>query len=156
MEALIDLLFAWLDNNSTYRTANLPPPEIVELSPRELTRQYYSDAPDLLPASGIDKRVFALYSTVDGAAGKIYVLRAAEVDGAEDYDDARENPIWREMVLHELIHHAQWQTEVMQSWPCRNVGERDAYLLGGKYLEQTGTDDPLPNRKLLARLYARC
>lgn len=127
MEGLIDLLLAWLDGNSDYRTANLSPPQVVEMSRRELTREYYSSAPELLPSSGVDARVFALYAAGDGAAGTIYVLEAAAVEGSKTYDDPHENPIWREMVLHELVHHVQWQHAEQRTWPCRNAGELDAY-----------------------------
>lgn len=50
MEDLIDLLLVRLDDNSTYRTANLPRSEVVEMSPRGLTREHYSGSPERLPA----------------------------------------------------------------------------------------------------------
>ena len=156
MDALIDALLDWIGAQTDYDIAQLPRPAVIELSPEELTLEYYSGAPQLLPADGVDDRLNALFNFVDGAHGTIYLLEADEIDGADYFDDPTENPLFREILLHELVHFVQWQTGAAETWDCPSYGEREAYLLGGAYLRASRTTDPMPNRMFWAHAYARC
>ncbi|TNC73777.1 hypothetical protein [Rubellimicrobium roseum] len=156
MDLLLDALLAWIEAETDYETADLPRPTLVLMRPPDLTREYYSAAPQLLPSDGVDDRLLALYSAEDGAHGTIYVLSPEYVTDAEHWEDPAENPIFREIVLHELIHHIQWQTGAAATWPCPAHGETEAYLLGGRYLRETRTDDPIPNRTFWAHAYSIC
>ena len=42
-----------------------------------------------------------------------------------------EDPVFQEQLLHELIHHVQYQTGATADFPCEAFGEMEAYLLGG-------------------------
>ena len=156
MDPLLDALLAWIGTNTDYDVARVPRPALVELSPEALTRELYADAPQLIPDDGVDDRLIALYSHEDGPHGTLYVLAPEDVTGAEAFADPTDNPVFREIVLHELIHHVQWQTGAADTWPCPSRGEEEAYLLGGRYLFETDTPDPIPDRAFWARAYSTC
>lgn len=156
MDPLLDALLAWIGDHTAYEVAGIPRPALVELSPEALTRELYADAPQLVPDDGVDDRLIALYSHDDGAHGTLYVLAPDRVAGAEAFPDPATNPVFQEIVLHELIHHVQWQTGAADTWPCPARGEEEAYTLGGLYLHETGTPDPIPNRGFWARAYSTC
>lgn len=156
MTDLLPALMIWIAANTAYDTAEIPLPEIVELTPRGLTEEYYSEAPHLIPAKGIDTRIQALYSNAEGSHGRVYVLAATLVEGVEDEEDPYTNPAFREMVLHELIHHVQFQTGQTERYMCPAQGEAEAYAAAGQYLRQIGADDPMPNRNFWAHVYSRC
>lgn len=156
MDMLIDALLEWIAANSAYETRTMVHPVVLELSPQDLTREFYSGAPQLIPTGGIDDRVLGLYAPDDGSHGTIYLLAPANVADAEFFDVPEDNPIFREMLLHELIHHAQWQSGTAATWPCDKIGESEAYLLGGRWLKQRGVTDPIPNRNFWAHVYTAC
>ncbi|MCB1335680.1 MAG: hypothetical protein KDK26_19095 [Roseivivax sp.] len=156
MEAVIDALLDWIAGNSAYTTDGITRPIVVELSPEDLTREFYSGVPHLVPDDGVDERLNALYAFGDGPAGTIYILDANTIDGAREFDAPHDNPLWREILLHELVHHVQYQTGEADTWQCSSQGEVAAYTLGGRYLKQRYTDDPMGNRNFWARVYARC
>ncbi|SDD98913.1 hypothetical protein [Ruegeria marina] len=156
MELLIDALLDWIGKNSNYTIENIPHPIVRQLSPHELTREYYGNVAHLMPDDGVDERINALFAQTDGPNGTIYIIAAEHVEGAAEFDHPTDNPLFREILLHELVHHVQWQTGVSANWDCLALGEPEAYQLGGRYLKQTGTTDPLPNRNFWARIYARC
>ena len=156
MEAVIDALLDWIAGNSAYTTDGITRPIVVELSPEDLTREFYSGVPHLVPDDGVDERLNALYAFGDGPAGTIYILDANTIDGAREFDAPHDNPLWREILLHELVHHVQRVTGAYDRFPCRNFGEREAYDLGGKFLKQRYARDPLPNRVFWATIYSRC
>lgn len=66
------------------------------------------------------------------------------------------DPILMERLLHELVHHVQFQTGANKSFPCPAFGEKDAYQLGKLYFKQRRIEDPLPNRNFWAHIYSRC
>lgn len=104
----------------------------------------------------MDERVRALYAAGEGPSGTVYMLAASFAEGAERYEHPTDNPVWREMVLHELIHHVQWATGEAEAWPCSRHGETEAYQLGGVFLREQGAPDPVPNRQFWAHVYGRC
>lgn len=154
MTDLMTALMLWISSNTTYDTTGMPLPELVEMTPRELTAEYYTDVPHLIPAKGVDDRVQALYAPGDGRDGRVYVLAAKYVDGAGD--DPYGNPLFQEMVLHELIHHVQFESGAADAYLCPAQGEIEAYAMGGRYLKQRYVTDPMPNRAFWARVYSRC
>jgi hypothetical protein len=156
VDYLLEALLDWIGSNSDYRTEDIPAPIVRQMTAEELTREYYADAPSLMPADGVDDRVLALYAPEDGPEGTIYVLEAASIEAHEFYDPPEENPLFREILLHELVHHVQYQTGAAAKWSCPSGGEQEAYLLGGRYLKQRQVDDPIPNRNFWAHAYSRC
>ncbi|MEZ5477298.1 MAG: hypothetical protein R3E95_07385 [Thiolinea sp.] len=156
MDSVALLLMLWISQHSDYNTNNIPSPNIVEMTPREITTEAYTDHPDKIPADGIDERIHALYSFEDGPDGTIFIIAARLTDHARDYGDPRNNPIFQERLLHELIHHVQRFSGVYNVIPCRNFAEKEAYMLGGKFLHEKGVEDPLPNRNFWAHIYSRC
>ncbi|WP_425070948.1 hypothetical protein [Sagittula sp. S175] len=156
MDALIDLLLDWIGDNSAYRTSNLPHPDVIELSPQQLTREFYSGVAHLMPDSGIDERLNALYAAGDGPHGTVYILAPKAVADAGHFEDPHDNPLWREILLHELVHHVQHMSGAVEGYACVAMGEAEAYGLGGIYLRQRHVTDPLPNRNFWAAIYARC
>lgn len=151
------VLLSWIGANSSYDTAKVFPPDIIEMSPIEITAEAYTDNPELIPEGRVDDRVIALYNFEEGKHGTIYVLGADWTDDGTSPNQAPStDPIFRERVLHELVHHVQRVTGAYRSFPCRNYGEREAYELGGKFLKQNYAKDPLPNRIFWSRVYSRC
>jgi len=157
LQLLAKHLVLWIGAHTDYDVSRIPLPNIVEMSPKDLTTEAYSDNPKQIPKSGIDDRVIALYSFEDGANGTIYILAARYADdGAAPGDPPENNPIFQERLLHELVHHVQRISGAYETFPCRNFGEHEAYELGGKFLKANHTADPLPNRVFWSRIYSRC
>lgn len=156
MEILAAFLMTWIADHSDYQTRDMPLPAIVELAPEELTRQAYSDQPELIPADGIDERVFAMYVFEDGDHGTVYVLGRRWVDGRMIHQGKVGSPAFQERLLHELVHHVQHMSGAYDRFPCRNHGEREAYLLGGKFLASQRVHDPLPYRVVMANRRSQC
>ncbi len=156
MDMLLAALMLWIGGNSDYSTSNIPLPQVVVMTPVELTREFYSDVPQLLPPGKVDERILALYAFDDGNHGTIYV-RDCRHDSELDYgEDDCDDPAYQERLLHELVHHVQRLSGVMEHFPCRNFGEKEAYLLDGRYLKARHATDPLPNRNFWAHMYSRC
>lgn len=153
MDTLAAALMAWIAANSPYETADMPLPAIELLTPEALTAEYYRDAPQNIPASRIDARIIALYSHEDGPFGTIFLL---DPQPAWPGDDPTEDFVFQEQLLHELVHHVQRMSGVMDRWQCRNQGEREAYRLGGLFLTRNHATDPLPNRAFWGEIYSRC
>lgn len=156
MELLITTLLSWIEMHTSYRTQGLPHPEIVVLSRKELTEEYYQNADATAPESGIDMRIKALYAFEDGTYGTIYILDPQSVANARHYVNALDNPRFKEVLLHELVHHVQWHSNEVEQWLCSNEGELEAYLLGAMYLNQQNTHDTMTNRIFWANSYSRC
>ena len=156
MDGLLEGLLNWIEGHTHYEVAGLPTPEVLQLSPQDLTREFYTGVAHLMPEDGVDERLNALYAPGDGDHGTIYILQAGVIDGAAEFDSPTENPLFREILLHELVHHVQVQSGAAEDWPCLSMGEQEAYALGGLYLRQTGTPDPLPNRHFWGAIYSRC
>ncbi|WP_425090588.1 hypothetical protein [Tropicimonas sp. S265A] len=156
MDGLLEALLLWIGDHTTYQTHDIPHPIVLQLSPEELTREYYSGVAHLMPEDGVDDRLNALYATTDGPHGTIYVIEARAVEGADAFDTPEENPLFREILLHELVHHVQHLTGAADDWACLAMGETEAYRLGGTYLRQLRVTDPLPNRNFWGAIYARC
>jgi hypothetical protein len=159
MDKMIALLLTWLSANSPYDTRNIVPPTVVVMSAEELTKEAYSRVPMLIPPDGVDERYLALYSFDDGPHGTIYVLDPKIADpelAADKFYDPYQDPIFQEKILHELVHHLQRRSGVYHTYQCQAQGEEEAYRLGGRYLRQLHTEDPLPNRNFRARIYSRC
>ena len=83
MDALVLALLTWINDKTAYDTTSMPLPAIVEVSAEEITQEAYKDTPDLMPASGVDARVFALYTWEPSDTGTVYILRAAETEGLQ-------------------------------------------------------------------------
>lgn len=156
MTDVLAALMLWITANTGYDTTGMPLPEVIEMTRQELTIEYYTDAPHLIPAKGVDERIQALYSIEEGAHGRVYILDADLVDGAETGGEPYDNPLFREMLLHELIHHVQHVSGEAESYLCPAQGEVEAYRYGGLYLEQRHADDPMPDRAFWAHMYSRC
>jgi hypothetical protein len=156
MNDLLAALMLWIGANSTYVTADLPLPAVVPMSARELTQEAYGNVPQLVPDGGIDERLLALYAFDDGENGTIYVLDCHTAEAPDPDESPCEYPVYHERLLHELVHHVQQRSGAYAHFPCRNFGEKEAYLLGGRYLKARHVTDPLPNRNFWAHIYSRC
>lgn len=172
MEQLIAALMVWISANTSYKVGDIRQPEVRLLSPHEMTEEFYSGTDVPRPESGIDSRVFALYRQDEESNGVIFLLdprlnnelttESVDADASATdrsallHADWLENPVFQEQLLHELIHHVQYQSGAVKDFPCPAYGEKEAYLLGGIYLNKRHANDPLPNRKVLAHMYSRC
>lgn len=157
MDKLAIALLSWIGANSSLDTAGVHSPKIIEMTPIEITAEAYTDNLELIPESRIDDRILAIYNFEEGPHGTIYVLGAEWTDdGAAPDQESWSDPIFQERVLHELVHHVQRVSGAYESFPCRNYGERQAYELGGKFLQKNHAKDPLPNRIFWSRVYSRC
>ena len=156
MDALVLTLLLWINEKTQYDTSQMPIPAVVELTAEEITKEAYKEVPDLIPASGVDSRVFSFYTWDPPETGTIFILNASETEGLQAGEHLLENPVFQERLLHELIHHAQYHSKSYEKFPCKNFGELEAYVQGGRYLKERYVTDPLPNRHVLAHMYSRC
>lgn len=156
MDDLIKALLLWIAANSSYPTADLPPPAVVTMTPEALTAEAYAHVPEVRPADGVDERLFALYAFEQGPHGTIYVLECRATERSGPDGTGCDDPLFQERLLHELVHHVQYHSGVYARLPCRAAAEKEAYLLGGEYLAARRASDPLPNRNFWAHVYSRC
>ncbi|EEX14898.1 hypothetical protein CSE45_1765 [Citreicella sp. SE45] len=78
----------------------MPRPAVVEPGAEPRTREDCSGIASLVSEDDVDERLNALFAVTDGPHGTIYILDADTIDGAAHCDDAHENPLWREILLH--------------------------------------------------------
>ena len=150
-------LLLWIAANSSYPVAGVSPPPIQLLGTEELTALYVAQNGAPSGAPKLDRRIQGYYSWTDGPQGVIYLPHPNETPGAEAYpDDPSANPIFRERMLHELVHYAQHATGAYARFVCPAQGEFDAYRLGGIYLRQQGAADPLTGRFVWMRRFSAC
>ncbi len=156
MDALIAFLLSWIAANSNYQIDDIPHPTVIEMSAKDLTYEFYQGNSDVIPASGIDARIKALYSWEDGPNGTIYILSREETELSLSQETGLENPLFQETLLHELVHHIQYVRGEYERFNCASEGEKLAYELGGKFFKQHNIMDPIPNRMILANIFSRC
>lgn len=150
IETLVGSLLVWIASNSAYDTSKIDKPDLRLVSAEEITAEYYSDAPEQAPDNGVDPRIKALYTPLTGENGTIYLRYTGDPD--ELYDDIAT----QEILLHELVHHVQWQTGVADDWRCQNEGELEAYALGAEFLRQESFQDHFLSRRAWAQIYSTC
>ena len=157
MDALVTALLAWLDANADYPPLDgIPPPVVRELSAEALTAELRGEPHDSVAPGEADPRVHALYSREDGPHGTIFILEAASTPGLQPGEPPLENPVFRERLLHELVHHVQFHTGAFTAFACRTLAEVDALRLGALYLRRHHADDLLPQRWALMHEATRC
>lgn len=158
METLALSLLIWLAVHSDYPLAGIEPPPIRLLSPEAMTALYYEQTSAGAPAGAakVDRRIQGYFSWADSPRGVIYLVRPQDTDGAAHFADPADNPLFRERLLHELVHFAQHTSGAYARFECPAQGEFDAYRLGGMYLLQLGVRDPMPGRLAWARRFSSC
>ena len=158
METLALSLLLWLSANSDYAVSGVTPPPIRLLNPEAMTALYYeqSGAAIAVGAPKIDRRIQGYFSWADAPPGVIYLVSPQDTPGADQHADPADNPLFRERLLHELVHFAQHASGAYARFDCPAQGEFDAYRLGGIYLRQLGVPDPLPGRMAWVRRYSSC
>lgn len=150
LQEIVNTLLVWIALNSSYVTDGLEHPHVVLMTAEEITAEYYSGDAALIPETGVDPRINALYAPKDGAQGTIYLRFSGQPD--QLFDDIQA----REALLHELVHHVQWRSGAADSWLCQNEGELEAYTLGAEYLRQQSRHDYFISRRAWAAIYSRC
>ncbi len=156
MEPLALSLLLWIAAHSNLAVAGLSPPPIVLLGPEQMTALYYQQAGMPSTAPKVDARVQGYFDWSDDSRGVIYLVRPQDTPGANAYTDPADNPLFRERLLHELVHFAQHASGAYARFDCPAQGEFDAYRLGGMYLRQLGVPDPLPGRMAWVRRFSSC
>ncbi len=156
MEQLALSLLLWIAAHSTLAVAGLNPPPIVLLNPEQMTALYYQQAGMPSTAPKVDTRVQGYFDWSGDSRGVIYLVRPQDTPGANAYTDPADNPLFRERLLHELVHFAQHATGSYERFDCPAQGEFDAYRLGGIYLRQLGVADPMPGRMAWVRRFSSC
>jgi hypothetical protein len=156
LEQLAASLLIWIAAHSTYPVQTLKPPPIELLSPEAMTALYREEAGAPMNAPAVDPRVLGYFRREGPSKGTVYLLRPENVPGAARYANPTENPRFREQLLHELVHYAQWSTGAYERFRCPAEGEWAAFSLGGHYLRELGFPDPIPNREFWARHLSVC
>ena len=156
MEPLALSLLLWIAAHSTLGVAGLNPPPVVLLNPEQMTALYYQQAGKPSTAPKVDMRVQGCFDWSGGTPGVIYLVRPQDTPGAAAYTDPTDNPLFRERLLHELVHYAQLASGAYAKFDCPAQGEFDAYRLGGIYLRQLGVPDPMPGRMGWVRRFTAC
>ena len=157
MEPLVLTLLLWIAAHSDYRVADAAPPRISLLSPAAMTALYREQAGGAsVGAAQVDARVQGYFSWADGPPGVIYLIDPNDTPGADEFGDPTENPVFRERLLHELVHFAQRTNGAYAGYACPARGEFDAYRLGGAYLRELGVADPMPMRMRWAQRFSAC
>jgi len=147
MGELVAALLLWIGAHTAYPVEGIPLPEVRLVSAREITAEYYAEAQlSAYERPEVDERIWALYDMEGGANGIVYVVN----------DQPLDDVLFQERLLHELVHHVQRVNGAYDRFLCRAQGEREAYLLGGKFLKERHAEDPLPNRNFWAAMYSRC
>jgi hypothetical protein len=156
MEQLAATLLTWIALHSSYPVANAPVPKIVVLSPTEMTARYRQliDSNQREPA--IDPRVLGHFERQRGRRGIVYIVDPTVAPGADRFESPLLNPVFRERLLHELIHYAQHFTGAYEKFECAAKAEFDAYMLGGRYLADKGAPDDFDVRIRMAYSFSRC
>ena len=149
LEEIVASLLVWISANSGYETEQLIHPAVRLMTAEEITKEYYSGSIHNPPTVS-DPRIYALYAPGDGPKGTIYLRHTGT------NEELQNNIILREALLHELVHHVQWQTGKANGWKCQNEGELEAYMLGAEYLRQQSQQDHLLSRQAWARIYSTC
>lgn len=154
MESIVTTLLMWIATHSPYPVANLPPPAVVLMTAERLAAMLPPPAADAAPIPpGL---VHGLFLAGEGPHGTIYVVRPEDTPRVENYPVPSDNPVFRERLLHELVHYAQHVTGEAATWRCPSQGEYRAYLMGGAYLRESNVRDPLPNRRFAAFVATGC
>ncbi len=96
----------------------MPRHAVVDPGAEPRTREDCSGIASLVSEDDVDERLNPLFAVTDGPHGTICILDADTIDGASHYDDAHENPLWREILLHELVDHAQALPGAVAGWEC--------------------------------------
>ncbi len=156
MEQIAIALLTWIAAHSEYRVAQLQPPPLVLLSPEAMTAVVHEREGLPLVAGMVDQRIQGYFTWEGGAQATIYLVRPEDTPGAAKYTNPSDNPLFRERLLHELVHFAQRATGAYEQRRCPAQNEFDAYQLGGLYLRELRVPDPLPNRLFLARMSSAC
>ncbi len=156
MEPLVLSLLMWLAAHSDYNVTGLPTPQIRLLSPEAMTALYYEQAGAKAGAPQVDTRIQGYFLWGDGLPGVIYLVDPRDTPGAAKYADPSDNPLFRERLLHELVHFAQRASGASANFPCPTRGEFEAYRLGGTYLRELGVPDPMPMRMRWAQRFSAC
>ncbi|MFW2587501.1 DUF6647 family protein [Sagittula sp. SSi028] len=156
MEALIDLMLDLVAEHTDYDTTRLDPPVVVEVGRGFMTDRFYDGRAHMMPATGVEERLNALY--VEGrndSADIIFIVPADQFAGASYFENPQDNPLWREVLLHEMVHHAQKHAGG-DTWTCVGRGEAEAYQVGAAYLADLGLPDPMKDRTIWKTLYTDC
>lgn len=160
MESLAMSLLLWLAAHSSYDATRAGVPPIHLLSPEAMTAMYYEQVSGRsgVPAGApqVDRRIQGYFSWTEPPQGAIYLVRPEDTPGAASHADPATNPLFRERLLHELVHFAQHASGAYAHFACPAQGEFDAYRLGGIYLRELGVPDPLPGRMAWMRRYGTC
>jgi hypothetical protein len=156
MEQLSASLLLWVALNTGYAVDDIKAPRVVLLSAAEL---------HALPA-----HLHVASERVDGYSGHrsgafdwgkdgaptIYLVRPSEVPQAENFADARDNPMFRVALVHQLVHFAQWVTGASRTFRCATQGEAAAEAIGWNYLNSLGVSTSMPSIKRWASLQLDC
>ena len=158
METLALSLLLWLSANSGYEVSGLEAPPVRLLDPEAMTALYYAQSVSGVPvgAPKVDRRIHGFFSWTEAPRGAIYLIQPQDTPGAASFADPTDNPLFRERLLHELVHFAQHASGAYTRFDCPAQGEFDAYRLGGIYLRQLGVPDPLPGRLAWVRRHSAC
>jgi len=144
MAELVAALLLWIGAHTAYTVDGIPLPEVRLVTAREITAEYYAEAQiSAYERPEVDERIWALYDMENQV---VFVVN----------DQPLDDLLFQERLLHELVHHVQHVNGAYDRFQCRAQGEREAYLLGGKFLKQHHAEDPLPNRNFWAAMYSRC
>ncbi len=158
MDTLATTMLIWLAANSDFDVVHHGPPPIRLLSPEALT-SLYREQNGVNAGEGaakIDRRVQGYFSWTHAPNGVIYLVTPQDTPGAAWHADPTDNPLFRERLLHELVHYAQHVGGAYAKFDCPAQGEFDAYRLGGIYLRQLGVPDPMPGRMGWVRRFTAC
>jgi hypothetical protein len=152
MDEIAAALLIWIAAHSPLDASRLQPPPIVLLDAQAIATRDHAGA----QAAAGEQRVLGYFAPHEGRNGTIYVLRPERRPGQDDVAAAAADPLFRERLLHELVHFAQHATGQTARFECPMQGEAQAYALGGKYLRQRNVDDPLPHRVMLVAAFTSC
>ena len=152
MEEIAAALLLWIAAHSPLDASRLKPPPVVLLDAEAIAGRGHHNAPT---ASG-EQRVLGYFAADEGPRGTIYVLRPERWPGQDDNAAAATDPLFRERLLHELVHYAQHATGQTARFECPMQGEAMAYALGGKYLRERNVIDPMPHRVMLVAAFTSC
>ncbi len=114
-------LLGWINNHSSFEYDIENIPDIKKVSAREIAMVAFGG--ELPKAVNPDTlKIFGLYNFNEGS---VYLLDSIDLDTDKG----------KGILLHELVHYLQYQTNLDDDVKCKNELESLAYVLEAKFLE---------------------
>ncbi len=131
MKELLISLLVWLNANADFNyDPDLGLPNVEQVSVQELVVRRFKGSPPKLSAEQLDQVKAGLLAIYDNDAKTVFVSDRVDLGSRQG----------RAVLLHELVHFAQYELGHDRQAQCVNALERDAYFLQADYMHDHGME----------------